>query len=588
MEKRILLAVSLSFVVLVGYQALLPPIPPEDVPAADSRTVTPPAARTTTPLSPDRRVSDDAVARPFSSAPFAPPVTSALEDLAPPTVTDTAERTTVLENEAVRAVFSNRGAVLESWQLKPYLDEAGQPHELVPTLADALKPFSLSVDDAAVTNELASALYRVTAFGRTGSEAGALVFEYETDTITARKEFRFEPSPHEYVVVVSVTVLRNGEPLRPTVHWGPGLAGKPSSDQRVQASEAIILDGGKPVRVSAAKIVEQPTREGVFGFLGIDDHYFASVVLPDGHEIRGSYDTVSIPPTDPEAAPQALVAYGVTSSQAPLTLRFFVGPKDFDILEATHPDLVRTINFGFFGFLAVPLLRALKWINGPVGNYGWSIIILTILINAVMFPLRHKSVVSMRKMQEIQPEVKAIQDRYANLKATDPAKQKMNAEVMNLYRERGVNPASGCLPMLLTMPVLFAFYSLLSVAIEIRGAPFIFWITDLSAHDPLYITPIVMGVTMVWQQMRTPSTADPTQQKVMMFMPLIFTFMFLWASSGLVLYWLCSNLWGIGQQEITNRIIGPPPVRVVRPPAERRTRKVGRGQSTSPPGDSGQ
>ena len=149
---------------------------------------------------------------------------------------------------------------------------------------------------------------------------------------------------------------------------------------------------------------------------------------------------------------------------------------------------VLAIDFGFFSAIVVPLLQALKWINGFIGNYGWSIIFLTIIINAIMFPLRHKSVVSMRKMQEIQPEAKAIQDRYAKLKATDPAKQKMNQELMGLYKDRGANPASGCIPMLLTMPVLFAFYSLLSTAIELRGAPFVAWIHDLSAPDPYYVT----------------------------------------------------------------------------------------------------
>ena len=151
--------------------------------------------------------------------------------------------------------------------------------------------------------------------------------------------------------------------------------------------------------------------------------------------------------------------------------------------------------------------------------------------------------------------------------------QKMNTEMMNLYRERGVNPASGCLPMLLTMPVLFAFYSLLSVAIEIRGAPFVLWITDLSLHDPWYVTPILMGGTMVWQQRLTPTAGDPMQQRIMMLMPIMFTVMFLWAPSGLVIYWLVSNMWGIGQQHITNRLIGPPTQRTVRPPAERRLKK---------------
>jgi YidC/Oxa1 family membrane protein insertase len=186
----------------------------------------------------------------------------------------------------------------------------------------------------------------------------------------------------------------------------------------------------------------------------------------------------------------------------------------------------------------------------------------------------------MRKMQEIQPEVKAIQDRYSKLKATDPAKQKMNTEMMALYRERGVNPASGCVPMLLTMPVLIAFYALLSGAIELRGAPFFGWIQDLSLHDPLYITPILMGVTMVWQQRLAPAAgADPAQQKMMMFMPVVFTFMFLWAPAGVAVYWLMSNLWAIGQQYATNYMIGPPNIRNVRPPAERRVKRVGGGKT---------
>ena len=250
-------------------------------------------------------------------------------------------------------------------------------------------------------------------------------------------------------------------------------------------------------------------------------------------------------------------------------VKFYVGPKDFDVLQAVDGRLVRVINFGIFDFLAVPLLRALKWIHGYVSNYGWSIIILTLLINVVMFPLRHKSMVSMRKMQEIQPQVKAIQDRYKDLKATDPAKQKMNGEMMSLYKEKGVNPVSGCIPMLLTMPVLFAFYSLLSQAIEIRGEPFIWWITDLSAHDKFYVTPILMGASQFWQQrLSPPAGGDPVQQKMMMMMPLVFTFMFLWMPSGLTVYWFFSNLLAIGQQYLTNRLVGPPSA--PRPPAQRK------------------
>jgi YidC/Oxa1 family membrane protein insertase len=243
------------------------------------------------------------------------------------------------------------------------------------------------------------------------------------------------------------------------------------------------------------------------------------------------------------------------------------------------------IDFGFFAWLAVPLLGALQWVHTYVGNWGWAIIALTMLINIAMFPLRHKSVVSMRKMQEIQPQMKAIQDRYANLSMTDPAKQKMNSEIMELYRSKGVNPASGCVPMLLTMPVLFAFYALLSEAVQLRGAHFGLWITDLSRQDPLYITPVLMGLSMFWQQWITPSSMDPMQQRMMMIMPIMFSFMFMWAPSGLVLYWFVSNLWAIGQQYFTNWLIGPPKVAVARPPAERRIKSAGGGRTTGAQGN---
>jgi YidC/Oxa1 family membrane protein insertase len=259
--------------------------------------------------------------------------------------------------------------------------------------------------------------------------------------------------------------------------------------------------------------------------------------------------------------------------------RFFLGPKDFDILRDVEPQLVRAIDFGMFAALVVPLLLALKWINGFIHNYGWSIVVLTILINLVIFPLRHRSMVSMRKMQSLQPEIKSIQDRYAKYKLTDPERQKMNQEMMALYKQKGVNPASGCVPMLLTLPVLFAFYAMLSVAIELRGAPFVGWIRDLSRHDPLYITPVLMGLTQFWQMRMTPTTADPVQARMFMMMPIIFMVTSLWFPAGLVLYWFVSNLLAIGQQYLTNRIIGAPPAPPPRPTMPAKAKGAGNGGS---------
>lgn len=574
MEKRVLLAIVLSFAVLYGYQAMFPP--PE--------LQTPPDAS-----APSSAGSADAVA-PDATGTEPSPVEQTEAQTPPAAVTgDTEEREIVFENGSVRAVFSNRGGVIKSWRLKKYMDASNQPLELVPQDAPAgrPKPFTLSVEDAATSKILASALYRASAASVSATtDPQTLTFEFQgTDGLVARKEFSFHPdSP--YVLHFSATVTRGSTVLVPTIQWGPAIG--TNRDVNTNSYNAppqpIYYTDGEVERISAGDVPEIANQQGTYGFAGVDDHYFLSAVVNPNQPLRLSYDVVPMPAHDPaEDAPPPYVAWSVGYPQAPSGAAFFFGPKDFDVLAAVDRDLVRAIHFGIFSWLVVPLLRALKWINVYIGNYGWSIIALTVMINLVMFPLRHKSVVSMRRMQEIQPEVKAIQDRYAHLKMTDPARQNMNKEMMQLYKERGVNPASGCVPMLLTLPVLFAFYAMLSVAIELRGAPFIGWIKDLSVYDPLFITPVLMGITQFVQTRMTPSTADPTQQRVMMLMPLLFMFMFIWAPSGLVLYWTVSNLWAIGQQAVTNKLIGPPKVHTVRPPAERRVnvKKAGGGRTVA-------
>ncbi|MBI3261908.1 MAG: membrane protein insertase YidC, partial [Acidobacteria bacterium] len=405
-----------------------------------------------------------------------------------------------------------------------------------------------------------------------------LTFDFSDGSgLRARKTFVF--SPDSYVVQFSADVRAGDRQLNPAVQWGPGLGDGMVASRYTQAAEAIFHRAGKVERVAPNKIGQQPLYDGPFRYAGADDQYFLTASVGPQSPTHVEYDTLTPAVAGGQSA-APLVAFTARFAQPPSGAQFFAGPKDFDVLQAVDQELVRVINFGIFSWLAVPLLKALKWIDQYVGNYGWSIIILTILINVAMFPLRHKSVVSMRKMQELQPEVKAIQDRYSKLKSTDPEMQKMRVELMNLYRERGVNPASGCVPMVLTMPVLFAFYSMLSQAIEIRGAPFILWIRDLSANDPLYITPILMGITMVVQQKMTPATGtDPMQQRMMMMMPIMFTVMGLWFPSGLVIYWLVSNLLTIGQQYATNKLIGPPKVKAVRPAAERRLKQAGAGKT---------
>jgi YidC/Oxa1 family membrane protein insertase len=569
MEKRVLLAVSLSFVVLMVYQLLF---------------VKPPERRSATPTTPAATPS----ATPDATKPAAPPPRVETARTATDIVGAAEEQDIIVESRFIKAVFTNRGAELKSWQLKHYFDDRGQPVDIIPAgvPASEARAFSLVAEDAALTARLREALYKPSA-NRLDLESGqrTLTFEFEDSSgLSATKTIEFGYTGQPYLVRFAATV-RTGEHSPPlAVSSGPGVGdtaravGSSSflSPSYYQKPEALIQRGSDVTRIAADQIPSQPVHEGTFTCVGADDQYFLSAVLPGDRNARVVYEALDL---NTAAGPRRLVRYRARIAGGLDDVRMFLGPKQYDVLAATNRELVRTINFGIFDWLVVPLLQALNWINRFAGNYGWSIILLTLFINAAIAPLRHRSVVSMRKMQEIQPQVKAIQDRYATLKTTDPARQKMNVELMNLYREKGVNPASGCVPLLLTMPVLFAFYSMLSQAIELRGAPFMGWIQDLSTHDPYYVTPLLMGGSMVWQQKLTPSTADPVQQRVMMFMPLLFTFMFLWAPSGLVIYWLISNVWAIGQQYVTNRLIGPPKAVVPRPPAERRLKQAGAGRT---------
>jgi YidC/Oxa1 family membrane protein insertase len=559
MEKRVLLAIVLSFLVLYGYQLLVPPPKPQPRPATPAPA---PVPATAEPQAVEREKEPE-------SAPAAQPL-----------VADASERDIVVENGAVHAVFTTRGGVLTHWRLKRFAAEDGTPLDLVPPKAPAgaAKPFTVSVGEPAVDATLARALFKPSTDALDVSAGGTLTFEYsDVSGLTATKTFVFAPD-RPYELDVSIAIARNGTPLNPVVGWGPALGtGIVSSGLTYAPSpRPVFYKDGDVTRVDFDDVAERRSVEGTFLFAGVDDHYFLTAAIPTG-PLHVEYAPVAVPVEGADRGLQ-FVSWSARYPSAPTNARFFAGPKDFDVLKGVHPELTRAIDFGIFSWLVVPLLNALKWVNGYVGNYGWSIVVLTILINLVMFPLRHKSVVSMRKMQVLQPEVKAIQDRYAKLKMSDPARQKMNVELMNLYRERGVNPASGCVPMLLTMPVLLAFYSMLSVAIELRGAPFVGWIRDLATYDPLFITPVVMGATQFVQTKMSPATGDPTQQRMMLFMPLIFMTMFIWAPSGLVLYWTVSNLWAIGQQVVTNRLIGPPPA-PPRPAAERRVKNAGGGKS---------
>jgi len=585
MERRLFIAILLSIVVLYGYQAIFVPPPPANSTLQQKK----PAGETAS--TPPATPAPSSTAAP---SPAASPLQPQVSSPAAVITSEAKEREIVIETTTIEAELSNRGGRLLHWRLKEYRDRSGAALDLVPSGVppDQPRPFSFVADDASVTSRLNEAIYQAT--GDTGGRVDAtarpatVVFEFQDSAgLHSRKEFRFDPTG--YLITFTSQVMSGDRVINPSIAWGPGLGdigavsggGSFFTGNYVQPPQAIYYTD-TIYRVPAADVSSKVPPEGVFKFAGIDDHYFLAVAVNPGRA-RLSYQAVTLP--GPDNTQRKLLATTIGLPQPPQGVRFLVGPKQFDLLQSVDHSLwmdavfVRAINFGTFKVIATPLLTALKWVHGFVGNWGWSIIVLTILINLAIFPLRHKSVVSMRKMQVLQPKMKAIQDRYAGLKVTDPERQKMNTEIMGLYKQEGVNPASGCVPMLLTLPVLFAFYSLLSQAIELRGAPFGFWIRDLSERDPYYITPVLMALTMFWQQRVTPSTADPAQQRVMMMMPLMFGVMFLAAPSGLVLYWLVGNLFAIGQQYFTNWWIGPPTTAPARPPAERRLKSAGAGRT---------
>jgi YidC/Oxa1 family membrane protein insertase len=566
MERRIFLAVFLSFVVVYAYQALfVPKEPPRSEPPAATQTAQP---------APQEQARD-----------VAPAPAAATSSAGKPVLSEAAEREIVIEAPTVRAVFTNRGGRIKHWLLKEYAQDAtGSPVDLVPSKipADLPLPFSLRVDEDGLTPTLNNSLYRATQSGND------LTFDYE-DSTGLRVRKRFQLDLQRYLIRFTADVRQGDRVFNPYVQWGPGLGdigaatagGSFLRANYIQPPQAIYSEGGRNVyRVAATDVNSSPVHEGAFRFEGVDDHYFIASAINPG-PARVEYRAVTLPAVDAPDVPdqqRQLVAHTYRFANPPTDVTFFFGPKAFDVLKSVDPEFIWAIHFGVFQVIAVPLLNALKSIYGMIGNYGWAIVLLTVFINLAISPLRHWSVVSMRKMQAIQPQIKAIQDRYADLKITDPQRQKMNTEVMNLYREKGVNPTTGCLPMLFTIPVLFAFYSFLSVAIELRGAQFTLWIHDLSRPDPYYVTPILMAATMFWQQKITPTSADPAQQRIMLIMPLMFSVMFLSAPSGLVLYWFVSNLWAIGQQYFTNWWLGPMPA-PPRPAAERVMKPAGAGKT---------
>jgi YidC/Oxa1 family membrane protein insertase len=534
MEKRLLLAMVLSMAILflVPYFTGAPPPLPAPEPAVEVEELAPPA-----------------VSREL------PQEIPAIEEAEPATLV--ARQIIEVVNQDLVLRWSNAGVVLQSAQLRNYRTTDDQLLEMIPQqLPEPMRQaFGIRTGDEEWDRRLMGAVYEVTGVAGVRVQAPAeITFHYRDSLIEVSRTIRI---PAEgYVVDMETDVRVQGRSVPFSVLLGPGIGEVSSTtDQDFADPKAAYFSNGAVQRYTAEEVEEAPAQLAAGArWVALDSKFFTYLLLsPD--RIRGGTithsDFVEETP-DGEGLERALLRAEV-EMEAGASYSAFLGPKSYQVLQATDPTLSQLIDYGWFAFLVRPLLLSLNFFYRYLGNYGWAIIVLTFGINLVLAPVRYKQTASMKKMSVLQPQIKAIQDRYKRMKRTDPRQAKKNEEVMALYKEHGVNPLGGCLPLVIQMPFLFAFYRMLYSSMELRGAPFIGWIQDLSRHDPYYVTPILMGISMVVQQKMTPAAGDPTQRKMMMVLPIVFTFFFLNFSSGLVLYFLFSNLFGMMFQFLTQR-----------------------------------
>lgn len=534
MEKRLLLAMVLSMAVLllVPYLYRGPEPLPITEPEVEVEGAAQPAAQPeTTQREPEP--SSEAIEIPATLA---------------------ARQSIEVENDDLVLTFSSAGGVLQSAQLKEYQSD-GAFLEMIPRgLPEGLnQAFGVRAGDEELDRRLREAVYEVRGVSGARIQAPAeITFYYRDEVIQVTRKIRVPETG--YLVEMETDVRAQGRSIPFSILLGPGIGEiAPAAQGDFAAPKASYYLDGSVERHTAKDLEEEPIQiSSGARWVALESRFFTYLFLSPESIRGGSITRTEVPGPGDESPPASLLSAEVAMGED-AHYAAFLGPKGYQVLEATDVTLSQLVDYGWFAFLVKPLLFSLNFLYQYLHNYGWAIIILTFGINAVLFPVRYKQMTSMKKMSQLQPQMKAIQDRYKKMKRTDPRRSKMNEEVMALYKKHGVNPLGGCLPLVIQMPFLFAFFRMLRASIELRGAPFIGWIHDLSLHDPYYVTPILMGVSMVFQQKMTPAAGDATQRKMMMVLPIVFTFFFLNFSSGLVLYFLFSNLFGMMFQFLTGR-----------------------------------
>lgn len=559
--KRLILAFALMIVILALWRPIVsryvkePEPPPETTPATSTNET---GQSSPNPASAAAPASAVAAAKPATALSARPVEGKQAEDI-------------VAENNLYKITFSSQGAVIKSWILKKYLDADEKPLDLVNESAGQQLGFPMAVQlpDSALAGKLNTALYVAKPSGSSPNHGvlrapAKLQFTYSDGQTEIQKVFTFS-SADTYRVDVQVSA-RNAQSYLPVGVIWPGGFGDRSSPLAMAQREAVYDVNSDVTKIKESKLKASESVAGPLSYAGLEDLYFVDIFLPASPD---ETFRISRPPWNPpnstgKAPPAPFQAELATPAGQPLEFGVFVAPKDLDLLKSMNPPLDNLVEFGFFSVVAKPLFIGLRYIYEHwVHNWGWAIIILTVVINFVVFPLKLKSIHSAQKMQKVAPIIKRIQDQYKQYKINDPRKQKMNQEIMKVYSDHGINPMGGCLPMALQMPFLYAFWEVLGTVIELRHAPWIGCVKDLSAPDlchplgiPIALLPTLMIISMFVVQKMTPmATADPNQQRMMYIMPLMFGIIFYRLASGVVLYYMAANVVGIVQQLIINRFI---------------------------------
>ncbi|QOY53486.1 membrane protein insertase YidC [Candidatus Sulfurimonas baltica] len=513
-NQRLMVAVLLSVVFFVAYTAIFPPEQPEMAQVKQSNSKSDVASKNQQASN----ILPNSVSN-VAGHEISPQESKVANDLS--TLVTVSNKHFILKMDTLGRISSTE--LLD----EKFNDKEDNHAQLIP--ATGTKPLFIRFLDTNLNEEATKTAY-IANISALDVKDGAkkVVLTQKLSNLTVTKEITFYPDGHYDAKVLL------SDNKRYFIYLG----------QRPEITEQMMTVSGAMVYTDdgIVTIVEDGDAEGRKTFSGVElisafDQYSASIMY------GFTKDTNIVIERDRDDNP--VVYFEATQN---IDFNGYIGQKEYKTLKSINPVLTNAIEYGWFTFASKPLFQLLLWLHGILGNWGWSIIALTLIIRVVLYPLTYKGMVSMQKMKNIAPQVKAVQAKYKG----DP--QRMNAAVMDLYKKHGANPLGGCLPMLLQIPVFFAIYRVLLNAVELQGAPWMLWVQDLSRMDSTFVLPILMGASMYYQQKLTPSNfTDPMQEKVFKFLPIIFTFFFVTFPSGLVLYWFVNNLFSIAQQFIVNQ-----------------------------------